>query len=148
RCFPTRRSSDRATAGVFLGVAVQAALPYLLQGVLPFDVAFRLRLTPILSGIVTGVVVAVLFALLPLLEIRGITPLQAIRQEVEPVQRRFDPTRAAAWLLLATGVAALATWQAGDWRPGLAYAGGIAAAILLLLACASLLIMATRRWFP
>lgn len=137
-----------ATAGVFLGVAVQAALPYLLQGVLPFDVAFRLRLTPILSGIVTGVVVAVLFALLPLLEIRGITPLQAIRQEVEPVRRRFDPMRAFAWLLLAVGVAVLAIWQAGGWRPGVAYATAIAGAVLLLLACATLLIAATRRWFP
>jgi len=137
-----------AAAGVLLGIAVQAVLPLLLQGALPFDVAFRVRLAPVLSGLAIGLLVAVLFALLPLLEIRGITPLQAIRQEVEPVQRRFDPTRAAAWLLLATGVAALAMWQAGDWRPGLAYAGGIAAAILLLLACASLLIMATRRWFP
>lgn len=137
-----------ATAGVVLGTLVQAVLPHLLQGALPFDVDFRVRLVPILSGLAVGLLVAVLFALLPLLEIRGITPLQAIRQEVEPVRRRFDPLRAGAWLLLAAGVTALAIWQAGDWRPGIAYAAAIATAILLLLVCASVLVRVTRRWFP
>ncbi len=137
-----------ATAGVVLGTLVQAVLPHLLQGALPFDVDFRVRPVPILSGLAVGLLVAVLFALLPLLEIRGITPLQAIRQEVEPVRRRFDPLRAGAWLLLAAGVTALAIWQAGDWRPGIAYAAAIATAILLLLVCASVLVMVTRRWFP
>ncbi|HEU5208416.1 MAG TPA: FtsX-like permease family protein [Longimicrobiales bacterium] len=137
-----------ATAGVVLGTLVQAVLPHLLQGALPFDVDFRVRLVPILSGLAVGLLVAVLFALLPLLEIRGITPLQAIRQEVEPVRRRLDPLRAGAWLLLAAGVTALAIWQAGDWRPGIAYAAAIATAILLLLVCASVLVRVTRRWFP
>src|SRR5690606_29274017 len=64
-----------AAAGVLLGVAVQAMLPWLLQDSLPFEVAFRIRLAPILSGLAIGLLVAVLFALLPLLELRGITPL-------------------------------------------------------------------------
>ncbi len=137
-----------AAAGVVLGVGVQAVLPYLLQDALPFDVAFRIRLAPVVSGLVIGLLVAVLFALLPLLEIRGITPLQAIRQEVEPVRRRFDPVRIAAWLLLAVGVAGLAMWQAASWQSGLAYAAAIMVTILLLLMCGALLIAVTRRAFP
>lgn len=137
-----------AVAGVALGLVVQAMLPALLRDALPFDVAFRVRFAPILSGVAIGVLVAVLFALLPLLEIRGITPLQAIRQEVEPPARRFDRVRAAVWVLLAAGVTALAVWQAGDWRPGVAYSGAILVTLLLLLGCGALLIRATRRWAP
>lgn len=137
-----------ATAGVVLGMLVQLVLPFMLRGALPIDVAFQPRLLPIVSGLVVGVLVALLFALLPLLEIRGITPLQAIRHEVEPARRRFDPARALAWGVLIAGVTGLAVWQAGDWRPGLAYAAAIILSILLLLGCATLLIRGVRRWTP
>ena len=137
-----------AAAGVVLGLLVQLVLPFVLRGALPVDVAFRPRLLPIVSGLVVGVLVALLFALLPLLEVRGITPLQALRHEVEPARRRFDPARALALGALIAGVTGLAIWQAGDWRPGLAYAAAITLSILLLLACATLLIRGVRRWTP
>ena len=137
-----------AAAGVVLGIGVQAVLPLLLRDALPLDVPFRIRAMPIVSGLVIGVLVAVLFALLPLLAIRGITPLQAIRQEVEPVVRTFDRVRAFTWALLAAAIAALAVWQAGAWAPGLAYTGAILVAVAVLRLCAAVLIYATRRWAP
>lgn len=137
-----------ATAGVVLGIGVQAILPVVLRDMLPVDVPFRIRPLPILTGLTVGVTVAILFALLPLLEIRGITPLQAIRHDVEPVRRRFDPVRGAAYVVLIAGVTGLAIWQADDWRVGLAYAGAIVFGILLLGTCAALLVRATRRWAP
>jgi len=137
-----------AAAGVVLGVAVQAALPHFLRGVLPFEVNFSLDAASIATGLGVGVWVAGLFALLPLLAIRGISPLQALRSEYEPLQRRFDGPRWLAYTLLITSVIAIAIWQADDGRAGGVYALGLGVALLLLWLTAALLIRATRRFFP
>jgi len=137
-----------AAAGVVLGVGVQAVLPYFLRGVLPFEVSFSLDAASITTGLGVGVWVAGLFALLPLLSIRGIAPLQALRSEYEPPRRRFDVARFIAYALLIASVTAIAVWQADDYRPGLAYAGGLAVALVLLWMTALLLTRTTRRFFP
>ena len=137
-----------AALGVVLGVGVQAVLPYFLRGVLPFDVHFTLNVPSILTGLGVGAWVAGLFALLPLLSIRGISPLQALRSEYEPPKRRLDWPRYVAFVLLIASVSAIAVWQANDFRPGLAYAGGLGTALLLLWLTAVLLTRATKRFFP
>src|SRR5690606_2031121 len=89
-----------AVAGAVLGVAVQYLLPALLDAALPFRTTFRFEPGPVLAGIATGVWVSVAFALLPLLEIRRIPPLAALRIEVETPTRRRDPARVAAFAAL------------------------------------------------
>jgi putative ABC transport system permease protein len=137
-----------ALAGVLLGLAAQAALPVLLGGALPVSVRFAIEWTPVLSGLATGVWVATVFALLPLLAIRGIAPLQALRHEVEPERRRPDAWRALAWLALLASMLVLAVLQAPTRTAGLAFAGVLAATLLALRLTAGLLIRATRRFFP
>jgi putative ABC transport system permease protein len=137
-----------AALGVVLGVIAQAMLPALLSGLLPVEVQAGVDLLSVVAGLVIGTAVALLFALLPLLEIRSVTPLQALRHVVEPPRRRFGPARLAAWALLAGGIAALGVWQAGEWRAGLAFAGGLALTLLVLAACAAVLVRLARRLFP
>jgi putative ABC transport system permease protein len=137
-----------AVTGALLGIVIQALLPLLLRDMLPVEVQTGVAWTAVGSGIAIGAGVAILFALLPLLEVRGIAPLRALRQPVEDTPIRFDPARIAAMAVLLAAVAGIAIWQAGDWRPGLAFAAALAAALLLLRTAAWLLTRLTRSAVP
>ena len=137
-----------AAFGVLLGLGVQLLLPQVLGGVLPVAVRFRVDWVSIVTGLGVGVWVASLFALIPLLAIRGISPLQALRREYEPARTRFDWLRTAAYVALAASILAISFWQTRYWQPTVAFAGGLTVALLLLWLTAWLLARATRRFFP
>ena len=137
-----------ALLGVLLGFAVQALLPNVLSALVPFDVQFAINWRSVFAGLGIGVLVAVLFALVPLLGIRGVSPLQALRVDYEPARVRFDRYRVLALLALVGAITALSLWQANDWRPGLAFAGALAFTLGILWLLATLLTRATRRFFP
>ena len=135
--------------GALGGMLAQRVLPRLLAGLLPVDVHPQLSWPAAGLGVAVGVWVALLFAALPLLSIRGVPPLAALRQAYEMEKpRRFDPWRVAALFLLAGSTVALAAWQAGSWRQGAIFAAGIAAALLVLWGAAWGLTAAARRWAP
>ena len=68
-----------AVLGAALGVAVQSALPRLLRDVLPFDVTFFIAWPSVAWGMGAGLVISLLFTLLPLLAVRDVSPLVALR---------------------------------------------------------------------
>lgn len=137
-----------ALAGVLLGVAVQALLPRALADLLPVEVAFRFDPAAAAAGLGVGLIVAVLFALIPLLAVRDVAPLQALRQDVEPAARRLDPLRLLAGAALVATLLALSLWQAPDAATGLGFAAAITAVVVVLWGTAALLGVATRRLFP
>jgi putative ABC transport system permease protein len=137
-----------AVVGALLGIALQWLLPYVVRDVLPVAVETGIAWTAVLAGIGIGTAVATLFALLPLLEIRGISPLRVLRQPVEETRPRFDVLRAITFVALAALVVALSVWQAGDRNAGLAFAAGLSATLLLLRIAAWLLTRVTRRLVP
>jgi putative ABC transport system permease protein len=136
-----------AAIGVLAGLAIQAGLPALFRNVIPFDVHFHVEWAVMLTGLAIGIAVTTVFALLPLLDIRGITPLRALRHSVER-QRGADPLRWLVYLLLLTAIAALSVWQAGVAKIGLGYAAALAVAALILWICAGCLTWLTRKFFP
>ncbi len=134
-------------AGVVLGLAAQPLLARALRSALPVAVGFHVHPGPTLAGLAVGVWIAIVFALLPLLEVRGVAPLQALRRDFEPVA----PTRGARLLALGTlaaSVVVLSLWQAPAPAAGFAFAAGIGVTVLLLWALGTLLTRATRRFFP
>jgi putative ABC transport system permease protein len=137
-----------SVAGVALGVAVQRILPMALGGVLPVEVTTRFSPGAALAGLGIGVWVAAIFALIPLLQVRDVPPLQALRQDFEPPRRRWDPLHAGAYLALGASVVLLCIIEA----PGTALGAGFAVALMVtvgLLAAAGLaLTRLTRRFFP
>jgi putative ABC transport system permease protein len=72
-----------AVAGAALGLALQLVLPRLLEDILPLSVTVQAEPTAIVLGIATGVWVALVFALRPLLGVRLVSPLQALRREAD-----------------------------------------------------------------
>jgi putative ABC transport system permease protein len=133
-----------ALIGAALGVAIQAALPAVIGDVLPIDVPFRVQWPVVAVGIAIGALVAATFALLPLLAVRNISPLSALRHDVDEGRRRIDPWRVAAFALVVGSVVAVSIWQARIWQVGLAYAAALFVGLLILWLCAWLLIRTTR----
>jgi len=135
-----------AALGALLGTGLQLLLPRVLRGVLPLNVVVTLEPMVLLGGIAIGVGVSVLFALRPLLEVRLISPLQAIRKAYETERSApRDPLRLLAFGLLCAGVLALCLYRNEDPMVGLAFAGAIAASVGVLALTARFAIWLARR---
>jgi putative ABC transport system permease protein len=137
-----------AALGVALGAVVQHGLPSVLADFVPLQVAPRFRIAPALAGFALGIWVAVVFALLPLLDVRNVSPLQALRHAVEPPPRRRDRWKVAAHLLILATVVVLSISQAPLPVVGVVFAGAIGFTTLALWATARILTFAARRLLP
>lgn len=134
--------------GAVLGVGLQQVLPFLFQDLLPVDVRVLPSPRSILLGMSLGLWVAGIFATLPLLAVRRVSPLMTLRRDVEPATGGRDRL---AWLsagMLGLSVIALAAIQVGDLRDGVIFAAGTGVALLFLWLAARGLILGVRRWFP
>jgi putative ABC transport system permease protein len=134
-----------AVLGVGLGFGVQAFLPQVLSAMVPFDVPFAIDWESVAAGVGIGLLVAVLFAIVPLLGIRGVSPLQALRFEYEPAPRRVDGYRVLALVALIVVLTGLCLWQADNYRAGLGFAGALAGGLFILWLVALTLTRLTRR---
>lgn len=137
-----------ALAGVVLGTGLQALLPHVLADFLPLDVPFAVSWPTVWAGLGVGIGVSVLFGLIPLLAVRGVPPLRALRRAFDPAPVHRDPYRLAAYLLLGVGVVALCLWQAPRRDIGFGFAAAIAVTTLVLWITGSALVRATRRFVP
>src|SRR5579883_735791 len=142
-----------AAIGAAIGVGIQFALPLAVREFLPIDVRLLLVPRAIVLGVVLGLWVALLFALRPLLGLRRISPLQALRRDVDPALRSADRGRAlfadpvvtAVVVTIAATIAGITVARAPSVRIGLATAAGIAVAVLALWLVAIGLSAAARR---
>lgn len=137
-----------AGAGVALGSGVQRILPVALAGALPVQVTTQFSLSSTLAGLGIGVWVAVVFALIPLLDVRDVPPLQALRQDFEGSRRKRDPVRVASYVALVGSVVLLCVIEAPEPRLGLGFSLGLAVTVGLLAVSAWSLMRLTRRFFP
>jgi putative ABC transport system permease protein len=134
--------------GVAIGLVVQRVLPLVLADFLPLAVAPTIRFGPILGGLGIGTWIAIVFALLPLLEIREVAPLQALRHGVDPPPRRPSWLSIGTHGLILATVTGLSISQAPRWEAGLSFAGAIVVTTVALWITARLLRGAVRRFFP
>jgi putative ABC transport system permease protein len=146
-----------AAIGVLLGAGIQLALPTAVRDFLPIGVSIEIVPRAMVIGLVTGLWIALLFALRPLLALRRVSPLQALRRHVETddatgaARRRPDPAVWMAGVAIAATVLAIAVARAPAPRVGFATAGGIAVVLgILWLAAGALAALARRlpraRW--
>ena len=137
-----------SVAGAVLGIGLQRLLPSLLSGLLPVDVTPTLSWNAAGLGIGMGLWVALVFALLPLLAVRRVSPLSALRRPYESEKTPRDRWAMLALLLLAGSTVTLAAHQTGSWRQGAIFAGAVGVALLILWVAAWMLIRGMRRWLP
>lgn len=138
-----------ATLGAALGLGIQIALPQLLQEMLPFEVEFFIAWPAVLRGVVAGMVICVLFTLLPLLAVRRVSPLVALRSAVaEGTGAGADPWRIAIGIFILGAITGFAIWQTDEVDKGLGFTGMLLLGFAVLGGTAKLVSWAARRWFP
>jgi putative ABC transport system permease protein len=137
-----------AAMGAALGVGFQVLFPRLLKDFLPIDVSLTLVPSAILLGLLIGVWVALVFALRPLVALRNISPLQALRREADAEVLRMarrDPMHVIVNVAIVASLLALGMARAQTMARGLAYSGAVAAAIAVLWIAAAALTAGARR---
>lgn len=137
-----------AALGAALGIGVQLVLPHLLTGLLPFDVTFFIAWPAVARGMAAGLVICLLFTLLPLLTVRRVSPLVALRSAFVERVGGPDPWRVALGVLIVLAVAGFALWQTRSVTLGLGFAGALAVGFGILAALAHGVAWAARRWCP
>lgn len=137
-----------AVLGAALGIGIQTLLPKVLADFIPFAFQFHTSWLAVGRAMAVGFAICALFALLPLLTVRRVSPLAAIRVSFEPQRARRDPLRWLVGACLAAGVIGFAISQSRDWRIGLGFAAGLGVAFAALALTAKLLVFATRKFVP
>jgi putative ABC transport system permease protein len=133
-----------ALAGGALGVAIQTWLPGMLAGFIPFTFHFHPAWSAVGQAVLVGFAICLLFALLPLLEVRRVSPLATLRVSFESEPPRRDPLYWLASAVLAAGVIGFALVQSHNWRIGLGFALGLGFVFGVLALTAKLLMTITR----
>ncbi|WKN44602.1 ABC transporter permease [Tunicatimonas pelagia] len=136
-----------AIVGAVLGTAIQFVLPELFADFIPVEVDIALSWSAIFQGVVTGLLIAILFALLPLLSMRKVSPLRTLRASFESNQSP-DPLRFLVFGLIAVFVFLFSYLQLNNWLDALLFTGGTFIAFLILGGMARLLMLAVRKFFP
>ncbi len=135
--------------GAALGSSLQMILPLVFGEFLPIEnVSTDISWYSMLKGILTGLSIAVLFALLPLLGIRKISPLRTLRVSFEENDNKRDPLRWLVYILIAAFIAGFTLFQTGNIIVAVGFTVGIGLAFLLLAGMALLLMWFVRKFFP
>jgi putative ABC transport system permease protein len=138
-----------AAAGSLIGVMVQVFLPKVLNEFLPVDITFGVSLPAIGLGMLIGITITALFALQPLVAIRNVSPLLAIRQSFESdADIPADPLKWVLWGVVGAGILACSLLLADDWRFGVGYFSAILVVFALLSGLGWAVATAFKRWFP
>ncbi len=135
--------------GSFLGMALQAYLPVLFKGFLPLEVSTTISWLSVGQGILLGLLISILFTLIPLLKIRGVSPLSVIRGGFETVRSGFkDRWKYLVYVGIFGFIWTFSKMQIGDWMQALYFTLGIVVAFLVLAGSAKLLVYLVQKFFP
>ncbi len=134
--------------GAVLGTVIQQFLPVVLKDFLPFELTTDISWSAVGQGVLLGTLISILFALLPLISVRNISPLRVLRASYEPESSAQDPLRWLIYGLILVFVFLFTYLQTTNWLEAAIFTGSILGAFLLLLAMAALLMGLVRRYFP
>ena len=140
--------------GVLLGIGVQLSFPLFLARLLHTTPGFRLDPRSIAAGLGAGLLTTVLFALPPLLDIRGIRPILILRRAVEAGDDPFfarmvskfqgNIAQIGATVLILVGLVFLAIRVSDSAKIGIGFTLSLALILLVLLAMSALTLFLLR----
>ncbi|MBS1531993.1 MAG: FtsX-like permease family protein [Bacteroidetes bacterium] len=130
--------------GAVLGTFVQHMLPVVFKDFLPISVTTDISWGAIGQGIILGVTISILFALLPLIAIRNISPLNTLRMSYEHINLLRDPFRWLVYAVILAFIAIFTHTQIDGWKATTFFTIGIVVAYYILVLIARLLMYVTR----
>ncbi len=131
--------------GAIIGIGVQAALPQIVGQFLPFDMPFEFVWGRIGEAFGFAWVLTSLFAFLPLLPLRKLSPMLAIRSSAGVYHARKDWLVWFTIALIGSLGLAFSILQTDRYRHALGFFGGLVAAILIL-AVTGVALRSALRW--
>ncbi|RYG07439.1 MAG: FtsX-like permease family protein, partial [Chitinophagaceae bacterium] len=137
-----------AILGAVLGTLVQFLLPIVVKDFLPITVTMQVSWTAVAQGIALGLIISILFALPSLLNVRKISPLNAIRASFENASLKRDPLKWLVYLFMFLFVLGFTYLQMKSMVQTVAFTMGIMVAFLLLVAFSKLLMFMVRKLMP
>lgn len=134
--------------GVALGSLLQVALPIVLEDLLPYKVELSISWKAVVQGLIVGTVITGLFALVPLLSVRLISPLRTLRTTLDSDSRPNDPLKWLANIAIIVAIYGFLWSLTGSPRSAGFFTVGLLVSFLLLYAMSSLIMWLIRRVFP
>jgi putative ABC transport system permease protein len=134
--------------GAAIGAGLQSLLPLALQDFLPVMTAISIAPSGVWVGLAVGLGTALLFSLIPLVPLRKISPLLALRSAYESVQSLRDPLLWIIFVLIAAVIAGFAIATTGNWLHGLYFTAGVLVVFGLLVLLARGISALTRSFVP
>lgn len=135
--------------GALLGLGVQTYLPEVFSDFLPVTIEHFVAWGAVLQGLLIGLGMALLFSLLPLVSIRKVSPLLALRSSFDDSQKA--PKDSLRWLILCVIVVAIGAfgiYQSGHWILGLSFCIFVGVAFAVLAGVAKLITVLFKKGFP
>ncbi|MCH6201753.1 ABC transporter permease [Aquiflexum sp. LQ15W] len=137
-----------ALFGSLLGSLLQFILPAVFADFLPVDVAIALSWKSVGFGVITGLLVSILFALLPLLKIRKVSPMATLRPEEGETKINKDPLRWAVVFGILLFVFGFSFYLLNGWKQALGFTGFVVFAFLILWTVAIGIMWLIRKFLP
>ncbi|SKB74692.1 ABC transporter permease [Daejeonella lutea] len=134
--------------GAVLGTLIQQFLPLVLKDFLPVEITVAISWAAIAQGLLLGLVISVLFALLPLVSVRNISPLNTLRLSFQETSLFKDPVKWLVYAIIVLFVFAFTYLQMGSIRKTIYFTGGVLFAFIVLSALAYAMMWLARKFFP
>jgi putative ABC transport system permease protein len=134
--------------GTILGSIIQVTLPFVLSDILPFEVSLSLSWRAIWQGLTIGLIITILFALIPLISVRKISPLRTLRASFDEDIKPKDPLKLLVFLGIVLTLFLFLWMLTGDWINGLVFTLGLLVSFLVLYLTSLLIIWSVKRFFP
>lgn len=134
--------------GALLGTALQFILPLVFEDFLPVQVSMAISWPSVGFGILTGLIVAFLFALLPLLKMRKVSPMATLRPEEGGDKLRKDPLRWVVIGLIIFFIFGFSFVLLDGWKSALGFTGFVIFAFAVLWTVALGIMWLIKRFLP
>jgi putative ABC transport system permease protein len=135
-------------AGAALGTIIQQFLPIAFKDFLPITVTAQVSWKAIGQGLLLGIVISFLFALLPLVSIRNISPLNTLRLSFQRFSLFKDPVKWLVYVAIILFIFGFSYLQIKEIPESIFFSIVIVIAFLILVGIAALLMWTVRRFFP
>ncbi|WP_268035453.1 ABC transporter permease [Algoriphagus sp. PAP.12] len=137
-----------AILGAALGTLLQFILPAVFADFLPVEVTVGISWLSVGFGVLTGLFVSVLFALLPLLKVRNVSPMATLRPETADSTLLKDPLRWLVIVAILLFVWGFSFYLLGSMMMALGFAAFVVFAFGILWGVGQLIMWAVRKFLP